>query len=553
MFRPTTNLMGGITNAFPDKLFPWDDYFMRMAETDFLCGRASAPAAKSFFIRKAPFGGSYAVLGGITHALSDINNLNFGGEDFKEGALAMGYNKNFINWLSEEATLKLRIYSMPEGSVFFPNEPVVSFEGPLAFTRLAEGILIENLNFATLSMTKWHRLVHLVRPGKVMEFGRRRAQNAEKATLYGMLAGCYATSHAEMKRFFDFNVVGTMGHEWMQSFGDVRTAFKAWLEHQPGKPVGLVDTKQCMEHDFPIWLDEVYKHCEQIKNSNPPLWGWRNDSGNLIKLSIDQWIRFLKHPLAQDPWFREKATIFLTNEIDEYAAQSMIHEASEITSSNRIPKTPEVRSHHDYVTLQEILERIVWASGTKQATCYDQPALGGVAKLVECNTFSCIKLAFDAEGQTGIKTSIPGLNGSSWIEDKFGQLKCVAIYPIRSYDETNEKFWAKGEELTVIHPNNPAHRLSFDSNFRLGAMRQKIVYDSWLGKEMGINQLNLGQETIQSVPERIQREVNRLDWSMVKLDKPDLMKVMLTPELYELRSKMIQQGVLREDFLRKKE
>ena len=546
MFMPTTSLRTGIKNAFPYKLFPWDDYFARMAETDFLCGRANIPAAKSFFMRRAPFGGSYAVLGGITAALCDTDNLNFGSEYFKEGMRAMEYKKDFIDWLAKEIKLKVKVYAPQEGSIFFPNEPIVSVEGPLVHIRLVEGILIEALNFPTLSMTKWHRILNVVRPGNVMEFARRRAQNAEKATLYGMLAGCHATSHSEMKRFFDFNVVGTMGHEWMQSFGDVRMAFRAWLENQPGKPVGLVDTKQCMEHDFPIWLDEVYNHREQIKNANPPLWGWRNDSGDLAQLTTEQYARFLQHPLSQDEWFRQKLKIFLTNELDEYTGQSIIDQIQKHLSRNRIPKTKNVKSHFDYVSSEELLEKIVWAAGTKPGTCDDQPSLGGVAKLVEVEGLACIKLALDAEGRTGAKTSIPGLNGSSWIEDENGEIKCVLVYPMREYSNI-AKVVSGGKTLTTIHPDNPALKLTFD-NCKISSMRQRLVYDSW--NEDSFNRLDLSGETIYSVPRRIRTEVNQLDWSMTRLDKPNTMKVMVTPELYKLRSKMIQEGVLRKDFLR---
>ena len=74
---PTNDLYTGIRSAFPQELFPWDDYFVRMAETDFLAGRADQPAVKSYFVRKAPFGGSHILLGGITAALRTMSELRF--------------------------------------------------------------------------------------------------------------------------------------------------------------------------------------------------------------------------------------------------------------------------------------------------------------------------------------------------------------------------------------------------------------------------------------------------------------------------------------------
>src|SRR3989338_1926544 len=103
-----------------------------------------------------------------------------------------------------------------------------------------------------------------------------------------MLAGCFATSNAELCRFFLFLLRGTMGHEGPQSRNSVNEYFQAWLKEHSHLPIGLVDTVRCLKVDFPAWLDAVYEYREQIKASNPKVWGWRNDSGDLAYLEIEE-------------------------------------------------------------------------------------------------------------------------------------------------------------------------------------------------------------------------------------------------------------------------
>lgn len=535
LFNPKTNLLDGIRAAFPRQMFPWDDYFARMAETDFLSGRANITAVKSFFIRQAPFGGSYALLGGITDALRNIKELNFKNKDFEMGMFDMDYCKDFIEWLKYSGRLNIQVFAPPEGTAFFPNEPVVSVRGPLAHVRLVEGILTESINFATLCLTKWHRLVRVVRPGNVLEFGRRRSQNHMRSALCGLLAGCFATSNSEVRRFFDVKVVGTMGHEWVQGFGDVQEAFKIWLEHQPNRPIGLIDTKQCLEYDFPIWLNQVYNHRELIKDVNSPIWGWRNDSGDLAYLTIEQYARFLRHDLAKDDWFRHRMNIFLTNELDEYSAQSIIQQI-------------RAQAGEAGFDAEDILRRIIWAAGTKPSTCEDQSSLGGVAKLVEIGGKACIKLAFDSEGRPGVKTSIPGFNSSALIRGEDGEIKCLLIFPSNKYSVLENKLFSieRGAVSTLItcHPDNPNARMEI-RNYTAEESRQKLVYDSCS------YQAPLRDEpTIEHVTNMAKQSVDQLHWTMTRIDKPYPMKISLTPDLFGLRQNMINQGALRSDFLK---
>jgi nicotinate phosphoribosyltransferase len=506
-----------------------------MAETDLLAGRAEQHAVKSYFVRKAPFGGSHILLGGITAALRTISELQFDTEEFAAGMRSMGYRPGFIDFLKARRGLRnITVYAPSEGTPFFPNEPIVSIAGPLPEVRLADGILISECNFASLAMTKWNRIVRTVRPGGVLEFARRRSQNHMKSSLYGMLAGCTATSNSELRRSLEVPVRGTMGHEWMQSFQSLEEAFDTWLSYQPGFPVGLIDTVRCMEEDFPKWLDAAYRHRDSIKATDAPVWGWRNDSGDLAYLVIEQYVRFLRHPLAQDDWFKSRMRMFLTNELDEYSSSSII---AQIATQARAAG----------LEAEDILHRIIWAAGTKPGVCADDPALGGVMKLMESDGRACIKLALDADGRVGLKTSIPGFNLSGMIHNGIDQagilLYSAGRYVVTAEGKLHNKLTNHDVEvLKVCHPDNATLTHEFE-NYRLEP-RQQVVYKEGMPTQAWED----NRPTVKSVAKHIATSLDALPWWITRIEKPHSMPVWITPDLFSLRDRMIRLHALQAEY-----
>jgi nicotinate phosphoribosyltransferase len=536
--KPTRNLAIGIQNAYDRRRFPWDFYFMAMAEADSRDGRADTKAVKSFFIRKTPFEGSYCLLGGVIESLVTIDQIDFTDPEFVAGALRMGSSPEFVNFLKERKNIHIKVVGGQEGTAFFPNEPIVSIIGPLLDVRLVEGILTYALNFSSLSLTKWYRLVRAARPGQVLDFSLRRAQNSRRTSLNALLAGCFATSNCDIAEFFDARVVGTMGHEWPMSYGDVKMGFEKWLQHQPNRPIGLVDTLQCLENDFPAWLDAVYKYKDKVKDANSPIWGWRNDSGDLGYLTVEQYRRFYAHPLSQDEWFRERMRIILTNELDEYTITSII---------NQIRDDAEPAGLDVY----DIKRRIIWAAGTKPGVCEDQPSLGGVAKIMEIEGYATLKPALDAHGNPGTKTSIPGYNLSCLVPDGSGSVGCNLIYPsvryylgrddkdgqMKLYHRTDDSLV---ERITAVHKDSKSSSMELENK---GLIPQQVnLYDSRTETRL----LQWTEETIDSVNTRINEGVDRLHFTMTsRLNKPHTMKVSVTQDLFDLRQSMIDSHILK--------
>jgi len=506
-YEPTNNLLCGIRHHFPLEVCPWDDYFPRMAQTDFFLGRHKKKASKTYFIRKAPFNGSFAILGGLTAALRTLADFTF--DDVVCAVLKdQGYKNEFLNFLHNELkTIKVNVYSPPEGSVFLPNEPVIVWEGDLISVRLAEGIFSKHINYPSLSMTKWNRVKSAASPGKTLEFARRRAQDDERTTLYGNMGGADITSNSNIRISFDITTSGTMGHEWVQSFGDEFEAFDKWLEINPDKPVLLIDTIDTLQSGLPNAIKAFKKHLTKIKAVGANM-GIRNDSGDLAYLTIEE-RRILDAVGLQDVW------IFETNDLDEYSIQAIKEQIF----------THAARAGLDAAI---ILSRVVWACGTNPGTCSDQPSIGGVAKLTSIENDrgeekAVIKIAHD----NPVKTSIPGNNRSVFVWDGEEFLCCLVYHK----DEIANTC------AIAYHPDDESKSIILQHHDNLGfSFRQRLVYQ-W-------NKPFESDVTLQDVRKLVTEETELLHWTCKRLENPHLMKVSLSERVFQLRQHLISERKL---------
>jgi len=501
MAHDKSNLYEGLEAMARKSLCPWDDYYARMAQTDFFLGRERLTASKTYFLRQAPFGGSYALLGGITEFLRQVRSYRFT-DEVGEVLLAQGYRKPFVDYLVKtKRYLDLCIFAPPEGSLFFPSEPVVSISGGIIDVRLAEGMLLECLNYPTLAMTKWSRVIFAAGLGSVMEFSRRRAQDHLRTTLYGYLAGTRVSSNSEIRTWFDIPTVGTMGHEWIQSFGDEFAAFNAWLEENPDRPTLLVDTVDTLSSGIPNAIEAFKEHKDKIAAAKGAM-GVRLDSGDLAYLAMESCKRLWAAGL--------EAKVFMTNDLDERSIQSIKSQIEE--------QAPEMD-----IDASDVLLNLVWACGTKPGTCWDQPSAGGVAKLTSVNADgkrrSVIKLARD----NPIKTSIPGENLSAFYLNKEGHIEACLIY---GRDEDLDSIGR------IIHPDDESKYTEVDHSW-IVIRRQRMYknHDEVLGQYR--------RESLQDIRRHVIEELQMLHWTNRRIEKPHSIKVGLSPKLFSDRRFMI--------------
>jgi len=159
-----------------------------MAQGYFLSGKIETTAVFDYFFRENPFGNGYVVFAGLTDVLEILETLRFENEEI-EYLQSLGFKEEFLQYL-KHFRFAGTIYSMHEGELIFPLEPIVRVEGRLIETQFIETLLLNMLNFQSLIATKASRMRYAAGNRKLLDFGLRRAQglggiHASKAAIIG--------------------------------------------------------------------------------------------------------------------------------------------------------------------------------------------------------------------------------------------------------------------------------------------------------------------------------------------------------------------------------
>src|SRR5574344_985552 len=299
------------------------------------------------FYRKNPSDGGYAIMCGVEQLLKYVEELHFNDEDIKYlGSLGI-FAPDFLEYL-RNFHFTGDIYTIPEGTVVFPREPLVKVVAPIMQAQLMEAAILNIINHQSLIATKASRVCYAARGDGIMEFGLRRAQGPDAGT-YGaraaVIAGCVGTSNVLCGQLFNVQVKGTHAHSWIMSFPDEYTAFKKYSELYPKACILLVDTYDTIKSGVP----NAIRVFQEMRAANIPLtfYGIRLDSGDLAYLSK-------KARKMLDAAGFTDAVISASNDLDEYLIDSLKVQGAAITS---------------------------WGVGTNLITSKDCPAFGGVYKL----------------------------------------------------------------------------------------------------------------------------------------------------------------------------
>lgn len=187
------------------------------------------------FYRSNPDGAGYAIFSGLEHLVEILNSMKFNDEDIEYFKSLNIFGDKFLNFL-KNFKFECDIWSVPEGSVIFPKEPIMTVRGSAVQAQLIETIALLILNHESLIATKSNRIKRASKGRSVMEFGARRAQGID-AAVYGAkasyIAGINGTSNILTGKLFDIPVLGTMAHSWVQMFDTELEAFKAFAKSFP--------------------------------------------------------------------------------------------------------------------------------------------------------------------------------------------------------------------------------------------------------------------------------------------------------------------------------
>lgn len=299
------------------------------------------------FFRKVPDEGGYAIVAGLEQIINYIRNVSFDEEDINYLRKQNKFSEEFLNYL-ENFRFTGDIWAIPEGTVVFPNEPLITVKAPIIQAQLLETMLLLTTNHQSLIATKTSRIVKEAQGRPVMEFGARRAHGinaAVEGARAAIIGGAVGTSCTLSAKEFNVPASGTMAHSWIQSFDSEYEAFKAYAELYPDDCTFLIDTYNTIESGLPNAI-KVFNEVLKPKGYRPK--AVRLDSGDLAYLSK-------KVRKILDEAGYEDCKICATNSLDEYLIKSLIEQDAKID---------------------------LFGVGENLITAKSEPVFGGVYKLV---------------------------------------------------------------------------------------------------------------------------------------------------------------------------
>lgn len=326
-----------------------DLYQINMMYSYFKNGKMDQEVVFDLFYRSNPSGSGYALAAGLEQVIEYIQGLKFTDEDISYLQATNEYSLDFLEEL-RNFTFTGEIFAVPEGTVVFPQIPLVRVRAPIFQAQLIETTILNIINHQTLIATKASRIVEAAEKDMVLEFGLRRAQGPD-AALYGsraaFIGGVHATSNVLAGKKFGIPTKGTHAHAFVQSYPTELEAFEAFARTFPKNSILLVDTYDTLKLGVPHAI-QVFKHMKSELGDEFTNFGIRLDSGDLAYLSKEA------RKLLDDAGFPE-AIIVASSDLDEYLIRELKGQGAKINA---------------------------WGVGTNLITSKDCPALGGVYKLV---------------------------------------------------------------------------------------------------------------------------------------------------------------------------
>lgn len=273
-----------------------------------------ARAVFEFFVRKLPADRNFLVAAGLQQVLDYLQGLRFTRGELQWLKGSGRFSSEFLDYLSG-FRFAGDVHAVPEGTVFFPHEPVLRVTAPLPQAQLVESRIINLLHFQTLVASKAARCV-LAAPGKrLVDFGMRRAHGAEAGLLAAraaFLAGFEGSATVLAGRVFDIPLFGTMAHSFIQAHDSEKAAFANFARAQPQNVVLLIDT-----YDALAAARKVVELAPVLQEMGITIKGVRIDSGDPAEVARD--VRRILDGAGYP-----QITIFSSGNLDEYQLQNIV-------------------------------------------------------------------------------------------------------------------------------------------------------------------------------------------------------------------------------------
>ena len=466
-----------------------DFYEMTMSYGYFHQPNRDVRVAFDLFFRSVPDQGGYAIFAGLQHVIEFVENLSFSDADIAYFRKQNLFSEEFLDFL-RGFRFRGDIYAMPEGTIIYPNEPLMTIVAPIIDAQLVETAILAQINHQSLVATKASRIVRAAEGRKVADFGARRAHNMDAAT-YGARAayigGIDMTATVSAGQQFNIPISGTMAHSWVMFFEDEYTAFKKYAEIYPQATVLLVDTYDVLHSGIPNAIRIAH---EVLAPQGHRLAGVRVDSGDLAYLS-----KRIRKML--DKAGLEDCKIILSNSLDEFTLSSLLLQGARVDS---------------------------FGVGERLITAKSDPVFGAVYKLVaveEDGVFQPrIKMSENVE-----KLTNPGLKDIYRIYDHHG--KAVA-----------DMIAVQGEQIDLtqpfryVDPRKPWKNRFFEGGSAVN-LRRLYVRDGERVEDL---------PPLEEIREYVRRQLAEEIWpEEQRFENPHRHYLDMTPDYYELKMGLLEE------------
>ena len=298
-----------------------DLYELTMAQSYFIY-KKNTSATFDLFVRELPGNRAYLVSCGLADVLNYIKNLRFAEEDLNYLKSLKIFSKDFLKYLSN-FRFRGDIWAMPEGTVFFAQEPIIRVTAGIIEAQIIESFLLNTINLQTMIASKASRVVSQVESAEVFDFSLRRTHGQDagiKVARSSYIAGFNGSSCVLAGKLYKIPIVGTMAHSYVMSFKQEMDSFLAYSKTFPDKTILLVDTydtKKGIENAVTVGLN--------LKEKKHKLRGIRLDSGDIVSLS-----KFARRML--DKAGLRYVKIFASGNLDEFKIKDLLKRGARVDS-----------------------------------------------------------------------------------------------------------------------------------------------------------------------------------------------------------------------------
>jgi nicotinate phosphoribosyltransferase len=464
-----------------------DLYQLTMVGGYYLLGKKDQRASFDYFFRKIPEEGGFCVAAGLEQLIDYIQNIHFSPGDIDYLKSLNLFPSAVLDYF-QELRFTGDLYAVPEGTLVFPQEPLLRVTAPLPEAQFIETALLNILNFQTLVATKAARVCIAANGDPVIEFGVRRAHGPDgglSAARAAFIGGAVATSNLMAGRVFGIPVRGTLAHSWVESFSTELESFQAYAKIYPRNCVLLVDTYDTLRSGVP----NAIKVGEELRGKKQgDLAGIRLDSGDLTFLSREA------RKMLDEAGF-DRARILGSSDLDEWLIESIKKQGAEID---------------------------IWGVGTRLVTSYSCPALGGVYKLSaifeDGHLRPKLKVSDDPE-----KTTNPGVKKVYRFYDEKNFMRGDAIV-------FEDESLAKGQPVRVFHPMLSHISKIYPAQFEREEILVPIIQG---GKRVYQN------PTLKEIQEKTLRSLTHLRPEHKRLQNPHLYHVSLGEKLFQKKQELL--------------